>query len=347
LVLNKLVSALRSDVDEVKKVTVTKGVSLDRFSFDSLDELMALIRAENIPPTAFGVAVDPVSFFCHHKSGRVEDAKTTNEMKAMKLAGITNITALRYVQSFRHVHPPFFLNACANPIRHGMRFPMLDGESAWHGTGLSKGGCVELEKAIEEITESIETYIEQTLPDGKFKDLCYKMCSTSMKFLSNVVTYINREIKQVLKYGIPELKTYTLVSDQLHTIFEEMWASRRLMQEFDSEMNNDVEYFARGVWITLEALTTCAEFSSVNFAKHHLISSVFVRFLAEETGSNFASGLTSTIDDLKGVVRKVDEGYQKSHKAINNRLDNHADNLVKVCAKLDMKFVAKEKGAKG
>jgi hypothetical protein len=228
-----------------------------------------------------------------------------------------------------------------------MRFPMLDGESAWHGTGLSKGGCIELEKAIEEITESIETYIEQTLPDGKFKDLCYKMCSTSMKFLSNVVTYINREIKQVLKYGIPELKTYTLVSDQLHTIFEEMWASRRLMQEFDSEMNNDVEYFARGVWITLEALTTCAEFSSVNFAKHHLISSVFVRFLAEETGSNFASGLTSTIDDLKGVVRKVDKGYQKSHKAINNRLDNHADNLVKVCAKLDMKFVAKEKGAKG
>jgi hypothetical protein len=145
--LTTLLHTLESKLDDLEKAsTPTMGVSLDKFSFDTIDELVAPIRKENTPTTAFGVAVDPVSFFCHHKSGRVEDVKHSNEMKAMKLAGISNIIALRFVGSFRHMHPPYFLNACASPISHGQRFPILDGEAAWHGTGLSKGSCVELEK---------------------------------------------------------------------------------------------------------------------------------------------------------------------------------------------------------
>jgi hypothetical protein len=345
-VLTDLVRSMETEITDLKRATVTKGVSIDKFSFDSIEDLVALIRSENIPTTAFGVAVDPVSFFCHHKSGSIDEVKSTNEMKSMRLAGITNVTALRYVHSFRHTHPAYFLNACYNPIRHGQRFPILDGESAWHGTGLSKGGCVELENAIEEITESVETYIEQNLPDGKFKDLCLKMLSLSSKWLSSVVTYLNREIKRVLKYGIPELKTYTLVSDQLHTMYEEMWSFRRLMQEFDKDADNDVEYFARGVWISMQALGVCAEFSSVNFASHTLISSVFVRFLAEETGSNFASGLTATIAELNTRLAHMQDAYQKVNKAMTARLDNHAETLQKLCAKSgDIKFVSK--GAKG
>jgi hypothetical protein len=344
-VLTSKIELLESELDSVKKVTVTKGVSIDKYSFDSLDDLMALIRKENIPTTAFGVAVDPVSFFSHHKSGKLDEARNSNEMKSMKLAGITNVTALRWVHSFRGTHPPFFLNACGSHILHGMRFPMLDSEAAWHGTGLSKGGCVELETAIEETTTLVETYIEQNLPDGKVKDLCLKLLSLTTKWLSNMVTYLNREIKRVLKYGIPEQRTYTLVSDQLHTMFEEMWGYRRLMQEFDKETYDDVEYFARGIWITMQALTACHEFSSVNFASHNLISSVFVRFLAEETGSNFSSGLTKTLQEMKTQVSAVDSGYKKAAVAINRRLDSHTDHLKRLCAKVpDVTFkpMAKE-----
>jgi hypothetical protein len=344
-VLMDKINALESELDSVKKVTVTKGISVDKYSFDSLEDLMALIRAENISTTAFGVAVDPVSFFCHHKSGKLDEARKSNEMKAMKLAGITNITALRWVHSFRGTHPPFFLNACGSPIQHGMRFPMLDSEAAWQGTGLSKGGCVDLETAIEETTTSVETYIEQNLPDGKVKDLCVKLLSLSSKWLSNMLTYLNREIKRVLKYGIPEQRTYTLVSDQLHTMFEEMWCHRRLMQEFDKETYDDVEYFARGIWTTMQALSVCHEFSSVNFASHNLISSVFVRFLAEETGSNFSSGLTNTLQEMKSQVNAVDSGYKKTAVAINRRLDSHTDHLKRLCAKVpDVTFkpMAKE-----
>jgi hypothetical protein len=92
--LTSLLHTLESKLDSLEKASApTLGVSLDKFSFDTIDELVALIRKENIPTTAFGVAVDPVSFFCHHKSGRVEDVKHSNEMKAMKLAGISNISA--------------------------------------------------------------------------------------------------------------------------------------------------------------------------------------------------------------------------------------------------------------
>jgi hypothetical protein len=107
--------------------------------------------------------------------------------------------------------------------------PNVRSEAAWNGTGLSKGGCVELETAIKETTELIDTYIKQSLPDGKYKDLCLKLNSSSSKWLSNLVTYLNGEIKRVQKYGIPEQKTYTLVLDQLHTMYEEMWSSCWLM----------------------------------------------------------------------------------------------------------------------
>jgi hypothetical protein len=78
----------------------------------------------------------------------------------------------------------------------------------------------------------------------------------------------------------------------------------------------------------MQALSVCHEFSSVNFASHNLISSVFVRFLAEETGSNFSSGLTKTLQEMKGQVSTVDDsGYKKAAVAINRHLDSHTDHL--------------------
>lgn len=115
------------------------------------------------------------------------------------------------------------------------------------------------------------------------------------------------------------------------------------MQEFDKDAGNELEYFARGVWISLQAIEICADFASVNFASHTLISSVFVRFLAEETGSNFASGLTATIDDLKAMLATTETGYKGAQKAINTRLDIHADLIKRLCDKTtDIKI--KDKG---
>jgi hypothetical protein len=118
------------------------------------------------------------------------------------------------------------------------------------------------------------------------------------------------------------------------------------MQEFDKDADNDVEYFARGVWISMQALSVCAEFSSVNFASHTLISSVFVRSLAEETGSNFASGLTGNIAELNARLSNLQDANQKVNKAMTARMDNHAETLQKLCAKSgDVKIVSK--GVKG
>jgi hypothetical protein len=127
-------------------------------------------------------------------------------------------------------------------------------------------------------------------------------------------------------------------------MYEEMWKHLRLMQEFDSESGADADYFARGIWISLQALATCIEFSSVNFASHTMISNVFVRFLAEETGTNFASGMTSTISDIKSSVAGMAEAQAKVNKAMTIRMDNHADNLKKLCVKADLKYIPNKGG---
>ena len=146
-----------------------------------------------------------------------------------------------------------------------------------------KGGCAELEQAVSESSLSIDNYIAQQLPPGRVQDLCLKLNLITTQWLTKIITYISRELKRVTQYGIPETKTFTLVSNQLNTIFETMWAKRMMMQEFAGDATEDERrlYFARSIWITMQAHMIMAEFAALDFASHNLISSVFVRFLAE------------------------------------------------------------------
>jgi hypothetical protein len=47
-VLSDLVRSMETEITDLKRATVTKGVSIDKFSFDSIEDLVALIRSENI-----------------------------------------------------------------------------------------------------------------------------------------------------------------------------------------------------------------------------------------------------------------------------------------------------------
>lgn len=150
---------------------------------------------------------------------------------------------------------------------------------------------------MADTTKQIDQFVTQHVPPGKFHELCLRLNLQTTRWVGKLITYLNRELKEVSNYGIPEDKTYTLVSNQLNTIFESLWSKRMLMQEFSTEQD-EMLYLARTVWVTMEAHMVMEEYADLDFKSHNLISSVFIRFLAEETGSNFASGLTKIIAEL-------------------------------------------------
>jgi TolA-binding protein len=247
--LSVRINELQEQLAEVKKsVASEKGVSAGGESFDSPEEIAELIHREGVDPKRLiGAAVDFVSFFAHERDGRIDEL--TLEMKQMKMVGIENIAQLHYIGSFRHMQPSRFLNSSNTIVQHGDRFPMLANAVAWHGDALVKGGNIELEKTISETSKQIDLYFEQYLPPGRLRDLCIRLNLDTTRWAAKFITYSNRELKEVANYGIPEVKTYTLLSDQWITVLMAFWSSRMLMQEFSSECDL-ILYVARAIFKT-------------------------------------------------------------------------------------------------
>ena len=80
------------------------------------------------------------------------------------------------------------------------------------------------------------------------------------------------------------------------------------------------------------------EFAALDFKSHNLISSIFIRFLAEETGSNFASGLEAQLKEILSDIAKLKSELNSKTNGFNRRFDNHTENLKAVCTKVDVRY---------
>lgn len=224
-------------------------------------------------------------------------------------------------------------------MKHGDRFPMLENKTTWQGNSLIKGANIDLEKTINDTSNQIDQYIFQNIKSGRLRDLCLRLNLDTTRWMTKLIAYIDRELREVENYGIPEAKVFMLVSNQLNTIFHSLWAKRMLMQEFSTERDETV-YVARSIWITMEAHQVMEEFATLDFKSHNLISSVFIRFLAEEMGSNFASGLSGQLAQIESAHKDLKKTVESRHTGYNRRMDSHTDHIKKLCAKADIKFVA-------
>jgi hypothetical protein len=61
-------------------------------------------------------------------------------------------------------------------------------------------------------------------------------------------------------------------------------------------------------------------------------------FLAEETGSNFLSGLASKLKEILQELDELKKSVGKKSKGINRHLDSHTEHLKLICPKVDVKF---------
>lgn len=330
---------LRQEVAELKRNTQSAGVRVGNVSFDSIDEIVALIQEEGINCGMLAFTTDAHSYFSHHMSGSINDAKQTAEVKLMRANGINDIPSHRYLNSFRELQPAFFQNSSRMVVEEGDRFPMLANRVAWEGQHGFEGGRKKLERALTEILKSGNNYFVQHLPSGRFQNLALLCHMDSNAFWTRMVAHINSEVQTVSQYGIPETETFTLVSSELRVIFKALWEVRMLMQEFSPDRDK-VLFLARLVWTTMKAHMIMQDFLEPGFGSHVLISGVFVRFLAEATGSSLAGGIESTINKLQEEIKTLDSTFNKVKKAMNSRMDHLTDNVKKLCTKADVKYVA-------
>lgn len=341
--LQSELNSLRRELEDLRAASQHKGVSVGLFSFDSEDDLVELIKSEGVVINeALPCALDAMSFWSHRLTGVAPSSSQTTQKKLMMEAGVSDNTSMVYIESFRREQPEFFLgNKDSNHlVPEGERFPILDSTAVWEGTTAISGYRRQYEKAVQSGNQTAMNYIQQHTPvRSRFRELCVHLLQETNSWLGRLETHINNELKRVQQYGIPEARAFTLVSDEVNIIFKAIWSKRQLMQEFSAGMDLTV-YLARAVWTTMEAHMVMKEFSDAGFGVHTQISSLFTRFLAEETGSNFSAGLTSTITELKASISAVQSSVDSKAKAISKRCDALTENVKRLCSKTDVPYKA-------
>ena len=157
-------------------------------------------------------------------------------------------------------------------------------------------------------------------PCCNLRELLHCLATRSYDWWVALVSYIEDELITLGQFGIPEVKVYTLVCDELQIMFRKMFELRMKMQVFSAGRDKQL-YFAKALWVTMQCHMVMDEFLDLGFGTHVLISSLFTRFLAEQTGSNFASGLAKKLEDLIKEIASVAAKSEARDKAIIGRVD--------------------------
>ena len=320
------VAEQRREIDALKSSTYSKGVKVDNFAFEDINDILKLIINEDIDPDQFAGAVDAISLWVHFPSGNDATEKSTNELKAAKASGITDPTCCSLIASFRQKCPPYLLGDSGRPVSVGSRYPILHCRSAWEGKPALEGGKKSLLSDVKDAQATAKQYLQDYYPEGEFRRLCHALITRSHDWWIALTSYISEELLTLGQYGIPEEKVYTLVSDELQVMFRKMFTLRMKMQVFSASRDKHL-YLAKAVWIAMQCHMVMDEFSELGFGTHVLISSMFTRFLAEQTGSNFASGVSKKLDDLQKEIASTNSKSESRDKAITTRLDKTANDI--------------------
>lgn len=182
--LNELSQAkldLETCLQSIEQGASTGKVCVGDFSFDSELEIVELLKEEGINPKRLAIAVDCNSLFAHHLSGEAKVDDTSMEFKNLKSAGMGDNTCIKYLTSFRQIHPNIFLDSKNTPIKEGARFPMLENKKAWKGSSTTKGGFKVSNKAVLDIVKLATTYFNHSSTCRKppKSDSCAKICCSA------------------------------------------------------------------------------------------------------------------------------------------------------------------------
>ena len=314
--------ALRREVTALKTSASAAGVKVGEYSFEDLEEVVKFVQDEgDVNLEAFALFIDAISYFAHYVSGEQTTEKNTTEIAAMRKAGITDPTCCAYVASFRSIHPSFLLGNLST-VALGSRFPLLKSKVDWEGQISVVGGRGSLKQAVKAVRETAKEYITVALPrhSSRLRALALELVTRTHEWWTDVITYIDEEILTLSQFGIAEEPVFTFICDELQCMFKKMFEERMKMQVF-STTRDPTLYYARCIWYTLHAHMIMDEFKDAKFGTHTLISSLFVRFLAKQTGSNHGANLATQIKSLDSEVKKVNSALNSKTTAINGRLD--------------------------
>lgn len=325
---------LLREIEKLKSSAYSAGVKVGGISFDSIDDLVRQLQADGVDPKSFATHVDHNSLFVHFADGATQTGENSAELKLLRAAGVNDPVCLWYLATFKQEHP-VYLQDGGGAVGIDDRFPMLKDKSAWEGRTVLNGGRARLKSAVKDAYTLAKVYIADHLPAGSItRELANTCAQLSYEWWIAACTHLDDEILALGQFGILEKDVFGLVSDEIKIMFRQSFIERMKMKTF-SEDRDPLVFYANCIWITMKAHMVMAEFSDIGFGSHVLISSLFTRFLAEQTGANLGAGVSAHIARLEAEIKKLRNELASKANAINGRLDKMDPKIKDLYTKCD------------
>lgn len=308
-----------------EQVEANGGIVFGTYTYQTEGDLRKLFMQFDPKGKSFAGVVCYRSLFVHdpdYRLGKSEGAILGStvkvKLKDLGVAGLSREEDKKYALSF-FLKYPFNLYRGETPAA-GTPCAALASIESWKDTDGVEGFESAMVKSYTAAKEKHEQFVQDNLPPGELADLALASATAVGVFNTKLLAHINKEVEELMQFGIDEKAVAGLVTQQLTLIFEKMDGVRRKAYQYTADMN-PVDYAVRAAWTTLKNLMVMQEYLADGLRNHPTLSTAYIRFLVRQTGSNSAatvgSKITSLTKDINGLKKTANLEVNKAKEALS------------------------------
>ena len=310
-----------SKVDLQLERSKTQGVAFYKVAFPSQSEFKAWYLQGNPTGKALSAFVDLISIWAFAAHSRDTPMEFLQRAAKSKVVDLMSGVDIDYAHSMTIRYPGAFESPKNEEMTAHHRFGIFNTLAEWKGTGALDGKKERLLETLRLAVDRHRSYCDDNLAPGPVKDHALRSASFTQSFFEALLTHLEGEISLFSTLKLADKKIFTLLSNELMQVCDELFEVRQLGINVDYA--NKLEVGMKFAWVTFHALGKMMEYMKVKFKNHPAISSIFVRFLTQQTGDTSAAGLKTQVADLEKEVKKLKEALatKESVSALHNKLE--------------------------
>lgn len=299
----------------------TQGVAFHKVAFGSQTEFTRWYCQGNETGKALSAFVDLISIWAFAANSSDSPMEFLQRAAKSKTVDLMSGVDVDYAHSMTIRYPLAFEAPKSESMTSYHRFGIFDSLEKWKGTGAGDGKKERLLEQLRLAVERHRNYCDETMAPGAVKDHAIQSATFTQSFFEALMVHLDNEIAMFVALKLPEKKIFTLLSNELMQVCDDLFECRQLGINVDYA--NKQEVGMKFAWVTFNALGKMAEYFKVKFKNHPTISSIFIRFLTQQTGNSSAAGLKSQVDELDATLRKLKEGSatKEALTALHNKVE--------------------------
>ena len=323
-ILSRL-SSMQAELNLMMDRTSETGIAFYNWTWPSMTELRTEMLRSMPNGEGLGAFVDPISIFPFGLFQNFTSESILATLRAVRGAAFNSKTESDYICTFQQRYPTPLVGESTDIIA-GKAITAMSSVSKWRGGGSLDGRKEEITSVIHSARERCDTYIRETLPSGKWRDIALRASSDSQAFIVELFQHLDEELTKCMQLKIPEAQSLILISDQLKIVYDELYERRKhVIARADCAK---AEVCATCFKATMDAHALMQEFRKAKFKHHHLISAVFVHFLTKQMGENTSAGVSAKLQEMEKSIKQMDASIENAKK-ISTQCDSKLNAIVK------------------